>query len=119
MLGAVPGLPVLGALPQGEPAIGILGVLVPIAFGARPGGWPTATAVVATRLELAASARASACSPGIVLGLLAWWSGGAIGPGRLASVGPEPVAGRACSPPPRSRFRPCSSLLAVGLARLR
>jgi hypothetical protein len=30
-----------------------------------------------------------------VLGLLAWWSGGAAGPGRLANVGPNPwpVAG--------------------------
>ena len=29
---------------------------------------------------------------GVVLGLLAWWSGGAAGPGRLVEVGPNPVA---------------------------
>ena len=29
---------------------------------------------------------------GVVLGLLAWWSGGAAGPGRLVDVGPDPVA---------------------------
>jgi hypothetical protein len=28
---------------------------------------------------------------GTVMGLLAWWSGGAAGPGRLADVGPAPL----------------------------
>jgi hypothetical protein len=28
---------------------------------------------------------------GILLGVLAWWSGGAIGPGRLVEVGPNPL----------------------------
>jgi hypothetical protein len=29
---------------------------------------------------------------GIILGLLAWFSGGAAGPGRLVDVGPSPIA---------------------------
>lgn len=91
VLGTVPGLPVLGALPQGEPAIGILGVLVPIAFGVAA-GWLAHRRVpsVATRLELTAVGVGTGVIAGIVFGLLAWWSGGAIGPGRLVSVGPEP-----------------------------
>ncbi|KQO94443.1 cell division protein PerM [Leifsonia sp. Leaf264] len=91
VLGTVPGLPVLGALPQGEPAIGILGVLVPMAFGVAA-GWLAHRRVpsVATRLELTAVGVGTGVIAGIVFGLLAWWSGGAIGPGRLVSVGPEP-----------------------------
>jgi uncharacterized iron-regulated membrane protein len=34
----------------------------------------------------------AAASAALVLGLLAWWSGGAVGPGRLAEVGPQPSA---------------------------
>jgi len=40
-------------------------------------------------LAVAAGAAATAA---VVLGLLAWWSGGAAGPGRLADVGPVPLA---------------------------
>ncbi|KQQ94083.1 hypothetical protein ASF62_07985 [Leifsonia sp. Leaf325] len=91
VLGAVPGLPVLGALPQGEPAIGVLGVLVPIAFGALA-GWLAHRRLPssATRLHLAGVGAGIGIPAGLALGLLAWWSGGAIGPGRLASVGPDP-----------------------------
>ncbi|MEL4320639.1 DUF6350 family protein [Leifsonia sp. YIM 134122] len=91
VLGAVPGLPVLGALPQGEPAIGVLGVLVPIAFGALA-GWLAHRRLppTATRLHLAGIGAGIGALAGLALGLLAWWSGGAIGPGRLASVGPDP-----------------------------
>jgi hypothetical protein len=27
---------------------------------------------------------------GVIAGLLAWWSGGAVGPGRLLNIGPNP-----------------------------
>lgn len=91
VLGAVPGLPVLGALPQGEPAIGVLGVLVPIAFGALA-GWLAHRRLPssATSLHLAGVGAGIGILAGLALGLLAWWSGGAIGPGRLATVGPDP-----------------------------
>ena len=39
------------------------------------------------RLAVGFGAAAAAAT---VLGLLAWWSGGAAGPGRLAEVGPDP-----------------------------
>ena len=48
----------------------------------RPTGWWMP-------LALAAGAAATAA---MVLGLLAWWSGGAAGPGRLADVGPTALA---------------------------
>ncbi|KQX07871.1 MULTISPECIES: cell division protein PerM [unclassified Leifsonia] len=91
VLGAVPGLPVFGALPQGEPAIGVLGLLVPLALGALA-GWLASRRMpaAATRLELAAVGAGIGVLAGLALGILAWWSGGAIGPGRLSSVGPDP-----------------------------
>ncbi|MET0726139.1 MAG: DUF6350 family protein [Leifsonia sp.] len=91
VLGSVPGLPVLGALPQGDPAVGVLGVLVPIALGALA-GWacqrrmPRSTPL----MHLAAVGAGIGLLSGLGLGLLAWWSGGAVGPGRLAQVGPDP-----------------------------
>lgn len=94
-LGLVPALPVLGALPEGTPALGFAGLLVPVAAGflaaavlrpaltqrlqGRPGAvWRT----------VATAALAGAVGAGI-LGLLALWSQGAAGPGRLVDVGPD------------------------------
>ncbi len=95
LLGPVPGLPLLGALPAESPALGGLWLVVPVllgfvgawlvlrdpeiddATGARRGWMPLAVAVGA------------AVAAGAVLGLLAWWSGGAAGPGRLVEVGPD------------------------------
>jgi Family of unknown function (DUF6350) len=95
-LGPVPGLPILGALPHGTLAFGFLGLLVPVLIGfgcavlirqrmQRPGvGEPTLRVQLVTGLGMGAVA-------GLLLGLLAWWSGGAVGPGRLAEVGPNPL----------------------------
>ncbi|WP_291041494.1 DUF6350 family protein [Herbiconiux sp.] len=94
-LGLVPALPVLGALPEGTPALGFVGLLVPVAAGfiaaavlrpaltqrvqGRPGAlWRT----------LATAGLAGAVGAGI-LTLLALASQGAAGPGRLADVGPD------------------------------
>lgn len=94
-LGLVPALPVLGALPEGTPALGFAGLLVPVAAGflaaavlrpaltqrvhGRPGAlWRT----------LATAGLAGAVGAGI-LALLAFASQGAGGPGRLADVGPD------------------------------
>jgi len=100
-LGPVPGLPVFGALPQGELLFGFLGVIVPVLAGFAAGG------LVARRLAPVPGSRRglgwallTACGGGVVAGaafaLLAWWSGGAAGPGRLASVGPNPWLVGAC-----------------------
>lgn len=89
-LGPIPGIPLLGVLPQGELALGFAVLAVPLVAGfvaallARvsfpTGGGP--------RLLTAAAMGVVA---GIELGLLAWWSGGALGPGRLQDVGPQPL----------------------------
>lgn len=101
MLGPLPGVPLLGIVPT-----------VPVAW---PWGWLAVPVVFATvggalvmRGELRRR-RAAAGRPvdvawwvpfavgggagligGAVLGLLAWWSGGAVGPGRMAEFGPDP-----------------------------
>ncbi|GAA2240569.1 DUF6350 family protein [Herbiconiux moechotypicola] len=94
-LGLVPALPVLGALPQGTPALGFAGLVVPVAaafvtaaalrpavvdaLGARPG-----------RMLRGALAGLGLGAVGAsILALLALWAGGAAGPGRLAEVGPD------------------------------
>lgn len=94
-LGPLPSLPLFGILPQHTVAIGFAGVLVPLLAGF----W----VAVLTRSRLR---RASATQgglrwlvflaigigvvAGIELGLLAWWSSGSLGPGRLHDVGPNP-----------------------------
>ncbi|MDR6906767.1 hypothetical protein J2X63_002453 [Agromyces sp. 3263] len=99
LLGPVPGVPVLGALPTDAPALGAIWLVVPLLLG-FVGAWLVSTGDDDDRdvpadaawwapIAVAASAAATAAS---VLGLLAWWSGGAAGPGRLADVGPMPMA---------------------------
>lgn len=94
-LGPIPSLPLFGVLPHGEFVFGFLGLVVPLICGylagvlvrsrtvavpgsARMAGWSAVTA-----LGIGAVA-------GVELGLLAWWSSGAFGPGRLHEVGPNP-----------------------------
>lgn len=97
-LGPLPTVPVFGALPAGDLAVGFLGLLVPVIAGfiagvaVRPavlrgigGRSPSARPVV----FLVATGIAIGIVGGVALGLLAWVSGGAAGPGRLAHVGPD------------------------------
>ncbi|WP_174843994.1 DUF6350 family protein [Cryobacterium sinapicolor] len=94
-LGTVPGLPILGVLPQGSLAYGFVGLLVPLLVGflvtvvlrqraAADVPPPSITERLLTGLGTGVVA-------GVLLGLLAWWSGGAVGPGRLVQVGPNPL----------------------------
>lgn len=96
-LGPIPSFPVFAALPVGQQSVGILAILVPLV-----------AAFVATltirgyaheiRFEFA-SAFSAALSLGLAIGavagaelaLLAWWAGGAIGPGRMQQFGPNPL----------------------------
>ena len=107
LLGPVPGIPLLGALPAEAPALGALWLIVPVLLG-FVGAWLVAADPGVARagagartswwMPLAVGVGAAAAAA-IVLGLLAWWSGGAAGPGRLAEVGPDPwpVAGVAAA----------------------
>ena len=104
-LGPMPTIPLLGALPTGEPAFGFAGLLVPVVAGFLAGA---ATRPLLVRaLDSAADARGAAPSHGIaflatalgggvfggvLLGLLAAMSGGAAGPGRFQQVGPDALA---------------------------
>ncbi|MFF1572751.1 DUF6350 family protein [Leifsonia sp. NPDC058292] len=93
-LGPIPGLPLFGVIPSGGFSFGIVGIIVPLIAGFL------AAVVLRSRI---AEARAlhgtrwlflTALGVGIVagieLGLLAWWSSGSMGPGRLHDVGPNP-----------------------------
>ena len=94
-LGLVPSLPVLGALPQGTPALGFAGLLVPVVIGFLTAALlrPAYLALVRGRgrrgIRLVATAVGCGVVGASILALLALWSGGAAGPGRLADVGPD------------------------------
>jgi hypothetical protein len=92
-LGPLPAVPVLGALPTGDLGFGFLGLLVPVLAGFL------AAVVIRSRMPSVDTRGAFGqvglgigigISAGILLGLLAWFSGGAAGPGRLADIGPNP-----------------------------
>ncbi len=95
-LGPLPSIPMLGALPEGDLPFGFVGLVVPVATGFL------VAALFGPRLRRSLSGDSSVLAfvtglgmglvGGVLLGLLAWWSGGAAGPGRLADVGPDPVA---------------------------
>lgn len=96
VVGPVPGLPILGAIPSGDFAFGFVGLLVPVLIGffaaslVRP-HLVTALAGRPLVARLLIAAAGIGLVAGVILGLLAWFSGGAIGPGRLAVVGPNPA----------------------------
>ncbi|MEO6826376.1 MAG: DUF6350 family protein [Microbacteriaceae bacterium] len=94
-LGPLPSLPLFGILPQHSAAIGFAGVLVPLLAGF----WMAV--LTRSRLAPASPSRGGlrwlalvvlgiGIVAGIELGLLAWWSSGSLGPGRLHDVGPNP-----------------------------
>jgi len=93
---AVPGLPLFGVLPHGTLEFGFLGLLVPVLIGfvvavlVRQGLDKRANAPHGTARMLITGGLMGLVA-GILLGLLAWWSGGATGPGRLVDVGPNPL----------------------------
>ena len=95
-LGPVPAIPILGALPTGDLAFGFLGLLVPLVVAFLVGAllYPR----LGRDLELngapwiLGAGLSSGVVGGVLFGLLAWFSGGAAGPGRLGQVGPEPLA---------------------------
>jgi hypothetical protein len=92
-LGPLPAIPILGALPSGSSPLGFLGLLVPVVVGFLVG------AILGPRLKeqvegslIALTGVGIGVVGGIILGLLAWFSAGAAGPGRLETVGPNPWA---------------------------
>ncbi|WP_308797066.1 cell division protein PerM [Agromyces silvae] len=101
LLGPVPGVPLLGVLPPEGASLGIVWLIVPLVFAFAGANlvWRRFATTPDVRADAwwapVILAAASGVVAGVVIGLLAWWSGGAIGPGRLAVTGPDPwpVAG--------------------------
>lgn len=87
-VGPIPAIPMLGALPSGDSAFGFLGLLVPVVAGFLIG----ATMVRDRHVHPILAGLGIGVIGGVILGLLAWFSGGAAGPGRLVTVGPDPWA---------------------------
>ena len=95
-LGPLPALPVLGALPTGDSILGFAGLLVPVVAGfvagvaVRPALVRELGGLRVT--EVLGVARGAGVGGGLLTGFLAAASGGSAGPGRLAQVGPDPLA---------------------------
>jgi hypothetical protein len=96
-VGPLPSIPVLGALPQGDVAFAFVGLLVPIIAGFLVGA--VLCSALAARIRSTRSVAwileaglGVGVVGGAILGLLAWASAGAIGPGRLQQTGPDPLA---------------------------
>ncbi|MFM9878773.1 MAG: DUF6350 family protein [Rhodoglobus sp.] len=92
-LGPIPAIPLLGALPSGSYAFGFVGLLVPVMAAFLVG------AVLGPGVRRRVDGRgvlltglATGVVGGVILGMLAWASSGAAGPGRLQHVGPDPWA---------------------------
>jgi hypothetical protein len=105
VLGPVPGVPLLGVLPPEGASLGIVWLIVPLvlAFAGANLAWRRFAVTRDLRVHAwwapVVVAAAAGVVAGLVFGLLAWWSGGALGPGRLAVTGPDPwpVAGIAAA----------------------
>ncbi|GAA4143465.1 cell division protein PerM [Leifsonia shinshuensis] len=91
-LGPLPGVPLFGVIPAHGYAFGLAGVIVPLLAGFFAAALLRATRRAQTdgALALVLTALGIGVVAGIELGLLAWWSAGALGPGRLHDVGPNP-----------------------------
>jgi hypothetical protein len=91
-VGPLPSLPLLGAVPSDVGSYGLAALLVPVLAGfgvgvaskLRGGSDGGALALLATSVVTGAVA-------GALLGLLSVAASGAIGPGRLTEVGPDPL----------------------------
>jgi hypothetical protein len=99
-VGPLPAIPVFGALPAGDFGLGYLGLLVPVLTGflvaliIRPS---LVASIGRSRRHLVVTGIGIGVVGGTVLGLLAWFSAGAAGPGRLVDVGPSPWLVAVCA----------------------
>lgn len=91
-LGPLPGVPLFGVIPAHGYTFGLAGVIVPLLAGFLAAALLRGTRRAQTdgALALVLTALGIGVVAGIELGLLAWWSSGALGPGRLHDVGPNP-----------------------------
>jgi hypothetical protein len=97
-LGPIPAVPVLGALPTFDSAFAFVGILIPVLAGFLAGallGSKRARAnVLGSTISIVRTliiGLGMGVFAGALLGLLTWASAGSAGPGRLATVGPDPM----------------------------
>ncbi|MTE24513.1 DUF6350 family protein [Microbacterium sp. ZXX196] len=98
-LGVVPGIPILGLLPEGGSAWQLIAVAIPVGLAAAAGGvcrrafareWAFDGAGAEPVLPRLAIAGGIAAVVGALGALAAACASGAFGPGRMAEVGPDP-----------------------------
>ncbi len=91
-LGPVPAFPLLGALPSSAaPAwVGVLALAIPVGAGVAGGVTIGRSLGPASRARAALEAALLAPSVGLAVAALALVSGGPLGAGRMAAVGPSP-----------------------------
>jgi hypothetical protein len=95
-LGPIPSIPVLGALPQGTFVFAFVGLIVPILAGFLAGALLSGSLAERIRSTgrlawMLGAGLGTGVVGGAILGLLSWASAGSIGPGRLQTVGPDPL----------------------------
>ncbi|MCC6376074.1 MAG: hypothetical protein IT191_03560 [Microbacteriaceae bacterium] len=95
-LGPLPGLPVLGALPQSSGSVGFLLLLLPVAIAFFVGilarrKFEASSKEPLTPARVASLGAVIGCCAAATMSLLALASGGSAGPGRLAQVGPDAI----------------------------
>lgn len=95
LLGPIPGLPIFGAVPHPEGQWGFAVLLVPVLFAfivamVLRQRHDRYSSPAQARVVWGLAAGIAIVAAGI-LALLSWWAGGAIGPGRMATVGPDPL----------------------------
>ncbi len=90
LLGPVPAVPVLGAVPADPGSFGFAGIAVPVVLACVL-ALVVRRSIAPTWLARGVSAAGAGVVAGVVVGLLAWASAGSAGPGRLAHVGPDPL----------------------------
>ncbi|WP_065569748.1 DUF6350 family protein [Microbacterium oleivorans] len=97
-LGVVPGIPVLGVLPDSTSPWLLLLALMVVGMGALAGAVARGSLLIGSRADAeplrprVVALSTLALGTGLVVAVLAWAAQGSIGPGRLAHVGPEPWA---------------------------
>ncbi|KIP52220.1 cell division protein PerM [Leucobacter komagatae] len=99
LLGPMPGLPVLSAIPDGWGSAAVLAPVLLALVGVAVGVSLGRAARGHSRGWLALQVTLAAALAGLTIALLNWASSGSLGPGRLETVGPEvwPGAGLAAA----------------------
>lgn len=89
LLGPMPGIPVLAAIPEGWGSAAVLAPLLLALAGIGIGIALGETAKRQTLARLAIQVLLATLLAGLAIALFNWASGGSMGPGRLAEVGPH------------------------------